>query len=312
MPAYYFDMEGYKIGEKADPAVDKLISIQYQKMDLTTGEPLGELKILKEWESSEQAIVTAFYNEFFKPGIPFTQFIPVGMGLDYEFEMLNAKLKQYNLPAISSHDLYYRRPRFDMRSIVILLNDGRFNGAKLENFAPVKGDGGLVKGWYEKKDFRKIEHYLRDEAEGFLKLLQYLNKHKDLMGVTNKGGSAFERPVQKQAPSGSKKGYNAPEKSAPSPKKGYVVPEKSSTPSSKKGYVVPEKSGPSNSKKGYVVPERSSAGPSVRKETRGPRKNAGTMAKAKSPLKAPETPTSKRLSGAVSQFRKHTPASKRK
>jgi len=30
--AYYFDMEGYKIGEKADPAIDKLITIQYQKM----------------------------------------------------------------------------------------------------------------------------------------------------------------------------------------------------------------------------------------------------------------------------------------
>ena len=311
MPAYYFDMEGYKIGEKADPAVDKLISIQYQKMDLTTGEPLGELKILKEWESSEQAIVTAFYNEFFKPGVPFTQFIPVGAGLDYEYEMLTAKLKQFNLPAISSHDLYYRRPRFDMRPIIILLNDGRFNGAKLENFAPVKGDGGLVKGWYEKKDFKKIEHYLRDEAEGFLKLLQYLNKHKNLMGVSKKGEMAYERPAQKPAPSGSKKGYNAPEKSAPSSKKGYVVPEKSA-PSSKKGYVVPEKSSAPRSKKGYVVPERASSAPAGKKDARGPRKDAGTMAKAKSPLKAPETPTSKRLSGAVSQFRKHTPATKRK
>jgi len=91
------------------------------------------------------------YNEFFKPGIPFTQFIPVGIGLDYEYEMFIEKLKKYNLPAMSSHDLYYRRPRFDMRSIIILLNDGRFNGAKLDSFAPVKGDGGLVKGWYRKE-----------------------------------------------------------------------------------------------------------------------------------------------------------------
>ena len=281
MPAYYFHMEGIKIGEKADPAVDALITIQYQKMELTTGEPLGELKILKEWESSEKEIVTSFYNEFFKPGIPFTQFIPVGIGLDYEYEMLNEKLKKYNLPAMSSHDLYYRRPRFDMRSIIILLNDGRFNGAKLDSFAPVKGDGGLVKGWYEKKEFRKIEHFIRDEAEGFLKLLQYLNKNKGLMGVSKKGETAFERPPQKPAPSG--------------PKKGYIVTEKSAS---------------SNSKKGYTVTERSSAPSAEKKDARGPRKSPAANSKAKSPLKAPVTPTSKRLSGAVSQFRKHTPSRK--
>jgi hypothetical protein len=280
MPAYYFDMEGYKTGEKADPAVDKLISIQYQKMDLTTGEPLGELKILKEWESSEKEIVTSFYNEFFKPGIPFTQFIPVGMGLDYEYEMLNEKLKKYNLPAISSHELYYRRPRFDMRPIIILLNDGRFNGAKLDSFAPVKGDGGLVKGWYEKKEFKKIEHYIRDEAEGFLKLLQYLNRNKDLMGVSRKDGSARQRPEQVPA--------------LPGPKKGNAVSEKSAP----------------NAKKGYVIPERSSS-PAATRDTRGPKKSPAPVPKAHSALKAPETPTSKRLSGAVSQFRKHTPTTKK-
>ncbi len=266
MPAYYFDMEGYKIGEKADPAVDKLITIQYQKMDLTTGEPLGELEILREWESSEKEVITSFYNEFLKPGIPFTTFIPVGMGLDYEFEMITAKLKKYNLPPISSYDLYFRRPRFDLKPIIILLNDGRFNGAKLENFIPAKSDGGLVKGWYEKKEYKKIERSIRDEAEGFLKLLQYLNKNKNLMGVTRKGESAYPRPLQAASTSDAKKGFTAPRKSA--------------------------------------------APPAAKKEAQVAKRRPETASKGSSPLKAPATPTSKRLAGAVNQFRKHTPAKK--
>ena len=133
MPAYYFAMEGYHAGEKPDPAVDTLITIQYQKIDLTSGEPLGELTILKEWESSEKSIVTTFYNQFFKPEMPVTHFIPVGMSLDYEYEMIIAKCKKYNLPAITSHQLYYQRPRFDLRPVIVLLNDGRFAGARLDS-----------------------------------------------------------------------------------------------------------------------------------------------------------------------------------
>ena len=279
MPAYYFAMEGYKTGEKADPATDKLISIQYQKMDLTTGEPLGELTILREWESSEKEIVTSFYNEFFKPGIPFTRFIPVGMGLDYEYEMVIAKFKKYHLPPVTSYELYYRRPRFDMKAIIILLNDGRFNGARLDSFLAKKSEAGLVKGWYEKKEFKKIERSIRDEADGFFKLLQYLNRHKDLMGVTKKGESAYRQPPQ-------------------------VIP-----PDSKKGYTVHQK-GPSRempvAKKDASRKSSGNAAPAAKGEAGGPWKIPGHATKAQSALKAPETPTSKRLAGAASQFRKHT------
>lgn len=278
MPAYYFSMEGIKSGEKADPATDKLITIQYRKMDLTTGEPLGELKILKEWESSEKEIVTTFYNEFFKPDVPFTQFIPVGMGLDYEYEMIIAKFKKYNLSTITSHDLYYRRPRFDLKPVIILLNDGRFNGARIDAFSEKKSDKGLVKGWYEKKEFRKIERSIRDDADGFLKLLQYLNKNKDLMGVTKKGESAFRQPPQATPP-----------------------------PDSKKGYTVHQK-GPSRempaAKKDASRKTSGDKASAAKSESHGPRKSP--VPGTRSALKAPETPTSKRLAGAVSQFRKHT------
>ncbi|MFA6225955.1 MAG: hypothetical protein WC620_07240 [Methanoregula sp.] len=201
MPAYYFAMEGYHTGEKPDPAVDKLITIQYQKIDLTTGEPLGELTILKEWESSEQTIITTFYNQFFKPEMPVTHFIPVGMSLDYEYEQIITKCKKYNLPAITSHQLYFQRPRFDLRPIVVLLNDGRFAGARLDLFSSKKYDGSHMKKWYETRDFKKIEHFIREETEAVLKLLQYLSKYKTRLGITKKEEPGHQKPAPAIAPS---------------------------------------------------------------------------------------------------------------
>ncbi len=200
MPAYYFAMEGYHTGEKPDPATDTLITIQYQKIDLTSGEPLEKLTILKEWESSEKSIVTTFYNLFFSPKVRVTHFIPVGIHLDYAYEMIIAKCKKYNLPPVTSHQLYYERPRLDLGPVLVLLNDGRFAGARLDAFSSKKSDAGRINTWYEKKEFKPIEHTLRDEAESFLKLFQYLSKYKTRLGIARKGKPAPEKPEQKTLP----------------------------------------------------------------------------------------------------------------
>jgi hypothetical protein len=217
MPAYYFAMEGYHAGEKPDPAVDTVITIQYQKIDLTSGEPLEKLTILKEWESSEKSIVTTFYNQFFRPEVRVTHFMPVGMNLDYAYEMIVAKCKKYNLPPITSHQLYYERPRLDLRSVLVLLNDGRFAGARLDTFSSKKSDAGRINTWYEKKEFKPIEHTLRDEAETFLKLFQYLSKYKTRLGITRKGKPAHEKPEQTKLPLNPEKALpTQPESPAPS------------------------------------------------------------------------------------------------
>jgi hypothetical protein len=186
MPAYYFAVEGFKTGDTSDPATDKLITLQYQKIDLTTGEHLDKLVILKEWKSSEKEIVTSFYNEFFRPGTPVTHFIPVGLNLDYAYEMLVAQFSKHGLPPVSSHELYYQRPRFDLKSLIVLLNDGRFAGASLDSFSLKPGESRHMEKWYDKKDFDRIEHYVREEAGRFLKVLQYLSKYKSRLGITRK------------------------------------------------------------------------------------------------------------------------------
>ena len=51
MTEYYFDIE--TLG--TDPQDDKIITIQYQKLE--DGQPVEDMVILKEWESSEGDIV---------------------------------------------------------------------------------------------------------------------------------------------------------------------------------------------------------------------------------------------------------------
>ncbi|MDO9035757.1 MAG: hypothetical protein Q7U51_11195 [Methanoregula sp.] len=281
MPAYYFAMEGYHTGEKPDPAVDKLITIQYQKIDLTTGEPLGELTILKEWESSEQSIITTFCNQFFKPEIPVTHFIPVGMSLDYEYEMIITKCKKYNLHAITSHQLYFQRPRFDLRPIVVLLNDGRFAGARLDLFSSKKYDGSHMKKWYENKDFKKIEHFIREETESVLKLLQYLSKYKTRLGITKKEEPGHRK--QEPATISSLKGKALPFHSLP-PR------GKSPSPAMQPAKTQTDRKNPPPAKNPAQLLK---AEPKDLKKSLGKTKSAGP-----------------RSSVPVSQFRKHTPTKK--
>jgi len=276
MPAYYFAMKGYHAAEKPDPAVDTLISIQYQKIDLASGEPLDELTILKEWESTEKSIVTTFYNQFFRPEVSVTHFIPVGVNLNYEYEMLIAKGKKYHLPPVTSQHLYYERPRLDLGPVLVLLNDGRFAGARIDSFSSKKSDAGRINKWYEKKEFKPIEHALRDEAETFLKLFQYLSKYKTRLGITRKGKPAHEKPEQTTLP---------------------INPEKALPPH-------PES------------PATSRETPAKRADTRkpAPHKSSAQLAKAQPrfPRKSPaQTPSSeKRYPASLHQLLKHTPTKK--
>ena len=48
MAEYYFDIETYSPGEKPNPETDKIITIQFQRIDLRSGEPKEDLIILKE------------------------------------------------------------------------------------------------------------------------------------------------------------------------------------------------------------------------------------------------------------------------
>ena len=68
----------------------------------------------------------------------------------------------------------------DLKPIVVLLNDGKFKGAKLDKFSDKPHDGGKVKEWYKNKQYDEIEKYIGDETNAFLDFYKKIkeNIHK--------------------------------------------------------------------------------------------------------------------------------------
>ena len=177
MAEYYFDIETYSPADKPNPETDKIITIQFQRIDLRTGKPRENLVILKEWESSEKQIVTEFFNKFFAYGLNIWNFVPVGYNLNFEWEFLISKFEKYLGKKLTSKDLHYKIPHLDLKSIVVLLNDGNFVGAKLDNFTDKTQDGKIIKSYYENKQYDEIEKYIKNETDSFLKFLQKIKSN---------------------------------------------------------------------------------------------------------------------------------------
>ncbi|QQG39627.1 MAG: hypothetical protein HYS81_04620 [Candidatus Aenigmatarchaeota archaeon] len=171
MPAYYFDIETYTVGKLPNPDIDRIITIQFQKMDTRTGRPIGDLVVLKEWESSERDIVMRFYKQFFA-NLDVWDFIPVGFNLNFEWEFLIAKFGKYTRRKFTSKDFHWGTPKIDLRDIAILLNDGNFKGATLQRFSRKVHTGASIRQWYDNKEFGQIESYVKNENEAFLELYQ--------------------------------------------------------------------------------------------------------------------------------------------
>lgn len=167
MDAYYLDFETYGKGQSPDPSTDRIITVQFQKMELETGNALGELTILKEWESSEAEIVCSFLKHFLSQN-PWN-FIPVGFNLNFEYHFLRTKAAELCGTKISERYLYYERPYIDLKSTVVLMNGGVFRGAKLSKFSGKEQNGNVIAGYYEEEDYASIEKYIVDEADAFLR-----------------------------------------------------------------------------------------------------------------------------------------------
>ena len=148
--------------------------------------PLGDLTILKSWESSEETIVKEFFNRFYRPGIYRDNFVPVGFSLHFEFEALLSKFKKYNLGSVSCRDMYYDRKYVDIKPIIVLINNGSFEGAKLNYYTDKPSDGSAIKEYYEKHEYDKIEDYIKTETASFLALLQKITKNIGEFGITRK------------------------------------------------------------------------------------------------------------------------------
>ena len=155
-----------------DYDADEVITIQWQRLDGFTGEPMGELNILKKWESSEKKIL-----ESFLPNLkcrPF-DFIFIGKNLLFDFCLLNERMKKYELGEFDIRCLD-ERCSLDLKPILVLMNKGNFKGYDkiLPKTNPLTND--KIPMLFKEGRFPEIVQYIKDEAADFIKAYQALKK----------------------------------------------------------------------------------------------------------------------------------------
>ena len=171
MPDYYFDIETNPRGPKPDFANDEILTIQFQRLDSRTGEKEGDLTILESWESSEKDILERFYSIFSPEDV--WKFVPVGCNLSFAFFSLLYRWRKIGIE-VQPKILFSEHPYIDIKSILVIFNEGSFKGAKLEKFVGKRDSGLKVSEWYAEKDYASIQEYVEDEADKFIKLYQFL------------------------------------------------------------------------------------------------------------------------------------------
>jgi hypothetical protein len=173
MVEYYFDMETTGVDfNKAE-----ISTIQWQRLDGFTGEPIDKLNILKSWESSEKEIL-----ESFLPNLtcrPF-DFIFVGKNLLFDFCLLNERLKKHRLGEFDFRWLY-ERCSLDLKHILILMNKGNFSGYDkvLPKTNPLSND--KIPELIRNRKYTEVEKYIEDEASDFVRAYQVLKKEMPLL-----------------------------------------------------------------------------------------------------------------------------------
>lgn len=159
MPHYYLDIETTGL----DPEVDQILTIQYQKISVVTGKPIGSLTILTSWEYSEEDIVKEIAINMLDE-YPWN-FVPVGNNLTFEFKFLAKKIQKYLNQEIDV-EFFVTRPHIDLKSVMILANSGKFKGCHL--VLGKQGNGSNVPIWYQNGEYQKIIEYIEDEANCFI------------------------------------------------------------------------------------------------------------------------------------------------
>ena len=170
---YYLDIE--TAGK--DPMQDKIITIQYQKLDRYTANPVDSLKILKEWEFDEKTILTKFISDSGIGGYIW-DFVPFGFNLPFEHKFFLQRCKANGLePVEILGGIGNPRPHIDLKLLALLKNQYEFKGSSLDFLTNKPRDGRHIPNLYAQKKYLEIENYIKNEATEFISLCQWLSKN---------------------------------------------------------------------------------------------------------------------------------------
>jgi len=166
---HYFDLETTGL----DPEHDKIITIQIQELVGRTGEPIGEIDILKEWESSEKEMIEKAMSLLTCEN-PF-EFIIVGKNLLFDFMFLDKRAEKYGLKGLDLRCIY-SRAFTDLKHVLVMINEGNFRGydklLKKGKIANVQ-----IPQLYKQGDYEEIIKYIKEEAKIFVDAYQKLRKN---------------------------------------------------------------------------------------------------------------------------------------
>lgn len=171
----YFDIETTGI----NPLTEKTITIQYQPLYYSDeGDRIEHeqsyLHILREWESSEKDILQNMFDEFLSSPEKRENFSPLGNNLSFEGKFLKYRLIKYEIITEKTHLEFGRlNDILDLRHILIPINKGFRNYAK---YLGKVGENKMIPEWYNHKQYDKIEKYIIDETNSFIKTFDYLMK----------------------------------------------------------------------------------------------------------------------------------------
>jgi len=166
MVNFYLDVETSGL----DPEIDKIVTIQYQKLDFNTGEPVDKLIILKAWESSEKEILEAFQKIF---GNETWTFIAHGYCLGFEDKFLR---QRSIICGLEKPIELFSRPVIDLHSVGVLMNNGQFKGSGLDKITGKNGNGLTCLTFYNAEKYDKVISYIEQEAREFLKFYTWLRQ----------------------------------------------------------------------------------------------------------------------------------------
>ena len=167
MAEYYFDTE--TTGRNFDK--DEIITIQWQELGFA-GEPVGELKILKRWESSEKEILENFLP---KLTCYHWDFVFIGKNLLFDFNMLHQRMKHYNLGEIDLR-CYDKRVTLDIAPLLVLMNRGNFRDYDkiIPKTNPLENKD--IPKLFREGKYPEIIQYINDETKDFVKAYQILKR----------------------------------------------------------------------------------------------------------------------------------------
>lgn len=173
MPLYYFDIETSGV----EPGINMIITLQFAKLTRDF-EPETELSILKVWEfNSEKELIKKFLEDskFFEE--PFT-FIPIGVNLVYDIIFIYERARLYGLVSKPLTDLLHEKPFIDIKPILVIINNCEFRNYNkiIDNKMMVSLTGSDIPILYAKKEYKKIEEYIKEEYRVTLEILKQIQE----------------------------------------------------------------------------------------------------------------------------------------